>query len=369
MFKNFYELLGVKPNSTHAEIRSAYRKLVLQHHPDHSTDPKSPEILRLALEAYETLSEKERRKNYDAEIQLEEARRQARIRDQQSKTSRTFPQPDPQPRQKPSATRKPDPATSEMTRLTRLFNTGRFDDAERLAYEILAKDRKSPIPYVVLGDIARSRRDVSEAINMYARAVQAEPQNPIYQKRYEELVMASAEYQAAESEVASSRWYALFGGVAFCLCASAYIAISKEAPILPGIGLINSWTLGLMVMLFLCGVAAGVSLCVGGLLDRFGAVSTNALGKVSPAMALGTIAVVNFWVAAGLYGLLGLSQKSYNYSTTRLVGAVAAIVALAAAAGQLSWNRDGAQVLLWGGNLVYIGAICGWMVSDSVRND
>ncbi len=125
-------------------------------------------------------------------------------------------------------------------------------------------------------------------------------------------------------------------------------------------------------MLFINGVAAGVSLCLGGLLDRFSSVSTTSLGKISPAMALGTVAIVNFWAAALLYVLLGLSQKAFNFSTTRLVGAVAGIVCLAAIAAQWSWHGtrpglDWFQVLAWGGNLAYIGAICGWLVSDSFK--
>ena len=40
MAKNYYEILGVDSKATQAEIKSAYRKLVKQYHPDlHPNDP------------------------------------------------------------------------------------------------------------------------------------------------------------------------------------------------------------------------------------------------------------------------------------------------------------------------------------------
>jgi len=365
MAQDFYELLGVRQTSSQAEIRSAYRKMVLKHHPDHSRDPGSPEILRSIVEAYELLSDREKRKNYDAGLALAGERREARAKDEKTKQARAAAT---QPRQKPTATAVREPKIDDLARLANLFNKGRFDEAERLANVLLARNRREAIPYVVLGDIARARGDAGEAVNMYARAVQADPRNAVYQKRYEELVNASAGGDAPGQVSSPAQWSALFALVSVCVCACAYISLSKESPILPGIGLISSWTLGLMVMLFLSGVTAGVSLSIGGLVDRFNSVSTTSLGKISPAMALGTIAIVNFWAAAAIYAMLGVSQKSFNFSITRLVVAVMAIVGLSALSAEYSSSHDGLQVLLWGGNLSYIGAMCGWMVSDSLKN-
>jgi tetratricopeptide (TPR) repeat protein len=358
MAQNHYELLCVQPTSTQAEIRSAYRKLVLKHHPDHSSDPGSPELLRRIVEAYDVLSDKAQRREYDDGLNLEIKRKQARANDDKARQAKA--QPKPQPAAKPNA-------TNELSRLASLFNKGRFDEAERVATMILSRNRSEPLPYVVLGDIARARGDVGEAINMYARAVQAGPRNPLYQKRYEELISASAKSETPGTVSSPAEWSTLFAGVTICVCACVYITLSKEKPVFSGLSLISTWTLGLMVMLFISGVTAGVSLSRGGLLDRFNSVSTTSLGKISPAMALGSIAVVCFWAAAAIYTLLGVSQKAFNVSTTRLLVAVAAIVGLSALSARYSSNLDGIQVLLWGGNLSYIGAMCGWMVSDSMK--
>jgi DnaJ family protein A protein 2 len=58
----FYEILGVSKEATQAEIKKAYRKLAIQHHPDKGGDEeKFKEITR----AYEVLSDEEKRAQYD----------------------------------------------------------------------------------------------------------------------------------------------------------------------------------------------------------------------------------------------------------------------------------------------------------------
>jgi molecular chaperone DnaJ len=60
--KDFYKILGVSENATQDEIKKAYRKLVVQHHPDKGGDEnKFKEI----SEAYDTIGNDEKRKQYD----------------------------------------------------------------------------------------------------------------------------------------------------------------------------------------------------------------------------------------------------------------------------------------------------------------
>jgi molecular chaperone DnaJ len=61
--KDYYKALGVTENATEAEIRRAYRKLAKQHHPD--ANPGSEERFKEISAAYEVLSDKGKRKEYD----------------------------------------------------------------------------------------------------------------------------------------------------------------------------------------------------------------------------------------------------------------------------------------------------------------
>ena len=64
--KDYYNALGVSKTATPEEIKKAYRKLARQHHPDKNmSDKKSEEKFKSISEAYDVLSNADRRKEYD----------------------------------------------------------------------------------------------------------------------------------------------------------------------------------------------------------------------------------------------------------------------------------------------------------------
>lgn len=66
MAKDYYKTLGVKRDASDAELKKAFRKLAKQHHPDaNRNDPKAEERFKEINEAYEVLSDKEKRAMYD----------------------------------------------------------------------------------------------------------------------------------------------------------------------------------------------------------------------------------------------------------------------------------------------------------------
>ena len=64
--RDYYEVLGVSKSATPEELKKAYRKLALQYHPDRNPgDKEAEEKFKEAAEAYEVLSNPEKRQRYD----------------------------------------------------------------------------------------------------------------------------------------------------------------------------------------------------------------------------------------------------------------------------------------------------------------
>jgi curved DNA-binding protein CbpA len=63
--KDYYAILGVPFGATLTEIKRAYRKLAKQYHPDVNNNPDAAERFRELTEAYDTLTDPDRRRRYD----------------------------------------------------------------------------------------------------------------------------------------------------------------------------------------------------------------------------------------------------------------------------------------------------------------
>lgn len=72
MAKNYYVILGLEPDATQEQIKSAYRKEAKRSHPDHTGEGCEP--FRDVQEAYEVLGDPLRRRMYDDEVAREKRR-------------------------------------------------------------------------------------------------------------------------------------------------------------------------------------------------------------------------------------------------------------------------------------------------------
>jgi len=63
--RDYYEVLGVSRNASDEEIKRAFRKLAFQYHPDHNRNPGAEDKFKEINEAYQVLSDQEKRSSYD----------------------------------------------------------------------------------------------------------------------------------------------------------------------------------------------------------------------------------------------------------------------------------------------------------------
>ena len=64
-YKDYYEILGVSRDADASAIKSAYRKLARKYHPDVNKTKEAEEKFKEINEAYEVLSDKQKRQRYD----------------------------------------------------------------------------------------------------------------------------------------------------------------------------------------------------------------------------------------------------------------------------------------------------------------
>ncbi|HRF59300.1 MAG TPA: J domain-containing protein [Fimbriimonadaceae bacterium] len=349
--KNHYETLGVARSATAADIRAAYRRLVLELHPDRNHEADATEHFVRVGRAYEALSDPLRRASYDRILAMEEGKPRARR-----------PAPQPKTHHAPPPPRRVPPPSADTLRAVQFLRQGRFAQAEQLAKRAIMTAPLEPIPYAIVGDVARVRGQYDTAAKYYAFAAQMDPQNPVYQRKHEEMTLADQRIEIAQP--GDVLGFPVFVGAGITLVTAAAVVLVNDKPVLGKP--VESWTVTLVVMLFIAGVAMGACLTLGRFLDRFWVAQGSAMGRVPPTLLLGVVALVNYWAAAALYIGVGAAQNAFQASTTRILIAVAVVTFLMTGAATLSGIKPG-ETLLWGGNLVYLGALCGWMVADGFR--
>lgn len=366
-----YEVLEVPRTATEDEIKKAYRQLAMRYHPDQAGDREDTDRFIRISEAYEALIDAPRRESYDRILELDKKLQEERNK---RKAQARSPQPTPtkppieevgmpQPTPGPVPTGQPTKANADdILKLTSFTSRGRFKEAERLARRLVISNVNSPIPFAVLGDICRMKGDLDESSRLYSLALQIDPKNAIYIRKYEDINHLRSSrgangkiFRGVEEDESSLATFLMIFAV---LMAMVFIASARERAVFSEFMFINTFTVGLVSMQAICGLAIGAGLACNKMIDRPQAASQLAI-------SVSMMAIFSFWLAALMFFVMSGVRRILHVTTGRLVMGVGLGTVCLAGASLVNPIYDFSQVLLWSGNVMFIAAMIGWFAADS----
>lgn len=413
-----------------ADIKKRYRELARQFHPDVNKD--KPDVAKRFSEittAYKTLTHPDERATYDADLVLREqrtaraaARAQASTFPGAASSSGAYTRTPPPPRSGMGSRPAPGGASlrpgaapagggADTVRLLAeaqaAFVRGKFVEARALCEQVLRRDRQNGAAYEILGDVYRIQNKTDEAINMYTMALQFNPRNYAVMERLERLARSSGgagggvtaqrtffdnRGATAGPRPAAARAHSgnddtfvrdkrplkmLLGGMVgygLAFLSIGYLAVAEQRPTHAPIffGPIATWSVTLLAVMAVAGALFGFTMAATAAVRPIGdelILQNGRAGSGGAHVPLGLILIVlsfvSFYAAALLYAVIGALQESLTPSLLRVFGVVIGAVLLLAAV----YEPGRSQVLLFGGNVVFLALLFGWFLGDFFRPD
>ncbi len=379
MTPDHYSALGLERFADAWAVKTAFRRLAKELHPDLNPSPDAQERFMRVREAYETLGDPQRKSEYDKELRSREETDRRKRAEETARSTWQAPRsevrdprgakqvkPKPQARAKTSGPapryRRPE-GNFDAGKLASLLRAHKYAEADMVAERILRGNPHEAAAYAAIADVARYRGDLERSARYYAYAAQFDPNNPVFERKYLEVVDLQAQNDLREMADLNRR--PVYASVAATAAVGLFLLFAPPSAMV-GLGPM-AVGLGHVVALLVVGTVTGSALAAAGLLDRLETLGSATGSRVSPPVALGLISLVCYWAALAAYWVVGAGQRAFNPSLSRLfAGATAALGVMVA----FSWARDGAaagQVFLLGGNVLYPSALVGWGLADVFR--
>ena len=364
--RNYYEILGLRRTATIQEIKKRYRELARKYHPDvHRDKALAQRAFVQIVEAYKTLSDGAARRQYDESL------------------GRPTPAPGAPTRGRGYA-QSSRPRITEAQRLVTeaqfAFVRGKFSEAAIKCRQALRSNPNLARAHAILGDINRIQNRIEPAIVEYGFAVQLDPSDRESRRKMERLVRGEASAMRRESHVPLTRAVTaelLVGnmigwGIAFFLLLLIYIfpgvPIAGFREYLPTL---SRWSGNLIFFLAADGALVGLLLSLNGMLghpdDELMSQPVPVAARNAQFLPVGIVvlllSVVFFYGAAAFYLLIGALQEHVSRSVLWVFTAVAGITIVAA----IMYVPSRTQVLLYGGNVVFLAMVAGWYLGEFLK--
>jgi hypothetical protein len=375
MKKTYYEILGVPRTATQEQIKRRYRLLARKYHPDVAQDKAAAQAAFIQIsEAYQTLSNSDKRTIYDVGLDAE----MFRVEPRRSSTSN--------PSYRPTAPgARPTRTTAEMAAEARglvaeaqvAFIQGQLRMAETLCKRARNLDKRNLQAHVILGDIYRTQGQVDDAVAMYSVAAQLDPGNKQVMAKLGRLLRQQGKVNDVvarhERKAALRLGISLMG---WSMGAFMFIMLSMS----PGdpipwlhanLSLVSTWSTSLITVLLITGALTGFLLSVNEsvepLDDELIFQGVRTMGARNQNLPLGLILVgfnlFNFYSAVIMYTIIGVVQDSLSKSVYKSFVAAFGLVVVAA----FVYTPGSDQVLLFGGNVAFLALLFGWGIGDMFR--
>lgn len=419
--RSAYEVLGVPPTASQDEIKKKYRELARKYHPDaNQNNPSAAAIFAQISTAYKTLSDPVTRADHDMEL-AEQARRKefaarqqaARSGSSPSRTSSTsgvdqrgYAPPRTGTGANSAASAAAANRAAQSVRLSdearAAFHRGKFVEARTRAEEALRMNSRNAVAYEIIGDVFRLQGKTEQAMNMYSMALQINPRNPQVMQRLERMARSAggnSDHSAQRvffdnraddydrpryngptrsdgvtprSSLATDEKRSLALFITGFIGYSGIFLMLLYAALFPGeaprgaplVQVVSNWNATILTLMGLSGLVLGATMTITGAIRRIeDELLLSRVGNVPVGLIIVVLSVLNFYLAAIVYTVIALVQDSFTPTMRRTFGAVIFVVVALASA----YSPDHLQVLLMGGNVVFLTFVIGWLLGDVFR--
>lgn len=376
--KNYYQILGVSRLATTDQIKRRYRYLARIYHPDVADDKdKANRIFAEISVAYQTLVDPNKRAAYDAALDKEFLDYQNRVQEEYRRKS-GYKQTSTGYRQTTRNINYAEEAQKKVAEAESAFIAHQFKTAISAAKEAIKYDRNNPKAYVILGDIYRMQGLDEESISMYTVALQLNPRDMNVQSKLDRVArnrMADQYGYVASDRPSAYRIMGIVAGWILILGILMYIRYMPGQPISwlrESLPFISTWSTNLVVCILILGFVIGLMLSLDSKVNPideelfFRSIRTT--GTQTPSYPIGVVLLIfnafNFYLASAIYIIIGLMQDCISKSIFTVLCAVAGC----AIACEIAYTPSTWQVFLFGGNVIFPGALIGWAIGDMFRS-